>query len=78
MTQYNTLKVNLSNSQINKLKSGIKNGIEVTLKISSSTVGDSNDENNFPQKILLTNTQVSKLRKGFAYNSSANIKLSIT
>ena len=78
MTQYNTLNVNLSNSQINKLKSGIKNGIEVTLKISSSTVGDSNDENNFPQKILLTNTQVSKLRKGFAYNSSANIKLSIT
>ena len=31
MTQYNTLNVKLSNSQINKLKSGIKNGTEVTL-----------------------------------------------
>ena len=26
MTQYNTLNVKLSNSQLNKLKSGIKNG----------------------------------------------------
>ena len=48
MTQYNTLNVKLSNSQINKLKSGIKNGTEVTLKISSNIVGGSNDEDNFP------------------------------
>ena len=47
-------------------------------KISSNVVGDSNDENNFPHKLLLTNTQVSKLRKAFANNSSANIKLSKT
>ena len=32
MTQYTTLIVKLSNSQLNKLKSGIKNGTEVTLK----------------------------------------------
>ena len=33
MNQYKTLKnVKLSNSQLNKLKSGIKNGTEVTLK----------------------------------------------
>ena len=32
MTQYNTLNVKLSNSQLNKLKSEIKNGTEVTLK----------------------------------------------
>ena len=30
MTQHNTLNVKLSNSQLNKLKSGIKNGTEVT------------------------------------------------
>ena len=30
MTQYNTLNVKLSNSKLNKLKSGIKNGTEVT------------------------------------------------
>ena len=56
MTQYNSLNVKLSNSQLNKLKSGIKNNTEVTLKISSNVVGDSNDENNFSHRLLLTNT----------------------
>ena len=32
MTQYNTLNVKLFNLQLNNLKSGIKNAIEVTLK----------------------------------------------
>ena len=68
----------MSNSQLDKLILGIKNGTEVTLKISSNVVGDSNDENNFLHKVLLTNTQVSKLRKAFANDSSANIKLSKT
>ena len=36
MTQYNTLNVRLSNSQLSKLKSGIKNGTEVNLKVSSN------------------------------------------
>ena len=78
MTQYNTLNVKLSNSLINKLKSGIKNGTEVTSKIFPKVIGDSNTENNFPHKLFLTNTQVSKLRKASANNSSANIKLSKT
>ena len=68
----------MSNSQINKLKLGIKNGTKVTLKMSSNIVGDSVDENNFPHKLLLSNTQVSRLHKAFANNSSANIKLSKT
>ena len=38
------------------LKFGIKNGTEVTMKI-SSFVGDSNGENNFLHKLLLTDTQ---------------------
>ena len=63
MTRYNTLNVILSYSQLNKLKLGIKNGTEVTFKISSKVVGDSNDENNFLYKLLLTNTQVSRLHK---------------
>ena len=40
--------------------------------------GDSNDENNLTNKLLLTNTQVSKIRKVFANGSSANLKLSKT
>ena len=41
-------------------------------------IGISNDENNFPYKLLLTNTQVSKICKAFANGSSVNIKLSKT
>ena len=76
MTQYNMLNVKLSNSQLNKLRSGIKNGTELTLNLSSNLIGNSNDETNFPHKILLTDTQVSKICKAFAKSSSANIKFS--
>ena len=41
MTQYNILNVKLSNSQLKKLKSGIKNGTEVTLNLSLNFVSDS-------------------------------------
>ena len=74
MTQYNAYNVKLCNSQVNKLKSGIKNGTEVTLKNFSNVVDDFNDENNFLHKLLLTNTQVLKLHEAFADGSSANIK----
>ena len=56
MTQYNLLNVKLFKSQLNKLKSGIKNGIEVTLSLSSNVVDNSNDESNISQKLLLINT----------------------
>ena len=75
MNQYNTLNVTLSNSQLDKLKSAIKNGTGVTFDLSSNIIGDSNDENNFPHKLLLTNTHVSRLCKAFSNGSSANIKL---
>ena len=78
MNQYNTFNVKLSSSQLNKLKSAIKKGRQVTLNLSSNIIGDSNDENNFPHKLLLTNAQVLRLRKAFANSSSANIKLSKT
>ena len=57
MIQYNSLNVKLSNSQLSKLKSEIKNETEVVLRISSDMIGDSDDETNFPQKLLLTNRQ---------------------
>ena len=63
MTIYNTLNIKLSNSELNKLKSGIKNGTELTLNISSNLIGNSNDETNFSHKLLLTDTQVSKTLK---------------
>ena len=51
----------MPNLQLNRLKSEMKNGTEVTLKVSLNVVGDSNDEKKFLLKQLLTSTQVSKL-----------------
>ena len=78
MTQYNSLNVKLSNSQLNKLKSSIKNETDVVLRISSNMVGNSNDNTNFPHELLLTNRQVANIRKAFAKNTSTDIKLSKT
>ena len=62
MTKCNSLNVELSNLQLNKLKSAIKNETEVVLRLSSNMIGNSDDETN----------------KDFANNLSANIKLSRT
>ena len=73
MTQYNSLNVKLSNSQLNKLKLSIKNEADLVLRISSNMVGNSNDNTHFPHELLLTN-----IRKAFAKNTSTDIKLSKT
>ena len=76
MTQYNSLNVKLSNSQLSKLKSSIKNETDVVLRISSNMISSSNDNTNFPHELLLTNRQVAYIRKAFAKNTSTDIKLS--
>ena len=78
MTQYNRLNVKLSNSQLNKLKSAIKNETDVVIRLSPNMIGDSNDETNFPHELLLTDRQVSSIRKAFSNNSSVDIKFSKT
>ena len=78
MTQYNSLNVKLSNSQLSKLKSAIKNENDVILRISSNMVGNSNDNTNFPHELLLANRQVENIRKAFANHLSTDIKLSKT
>ena len=76
MTQYNSVNVKLSNSQLSKLKSAIKNENDVVLRISSNMVGNSNDNTNFPHELLLTNRQVANIRKAFANHLSTDIKFS--
>ena len=78
MTQYNSLNVKLSNSQLNKLKPAIKNETDVVLRILSGMVGNSNDNTNFPHKLLLTDRQVSNVRKAFSNNLSTDVKFSKT
>ena len=41
-------------------------------------IGNSDDQTNFPHKLLLTNRQVANLRKAFANHASTNIKFSKT
>ena len=78
MAQYNSLNVKLSNSQLSKLNSAIKNENDVVLRLSSNVVGNSNDNTNFPHELLLTNRQVANIRKAFANNLSTDVKLSKT
>ena len=72
MTQYNSLNVKLSNSQLSKVQSAIKNETDVVLTLSSNMI----DDDDFPYKLLLTNRQVVNLRKAFANHLSTDIKLS--
>ena len=78
MTKYNSLNVKLSDSQLNKLKSAIKNESDVVLRISSSMVGNSNGNTNFSHKLLLTDRQVANIRKTFSNNLSRDVKFSKT
>ena len=77
MTQYNSLNVKLSNPQLNKLKSAMKNKTEIALRLSSNMIGNSDDKTSFSHESLLTNSQVANLRKAFANNSSTGIKLKL-
>ena len=51
MTQYNSLRVKLSNSQLHKFKSAIKDENEVVLRLSSNMIVD--NETNFSHKFQI-------------------------
>ena len=60
--------------RLNELKSGMKKVTEINLNLSSNIIGDSNDEVNFFDKLLLTDTQVWRHCKAFANGLSTNIE----
>ena len=53
MTQYNNLNVKLFNLELSKLKSGIKNGTEVTLILLWNMIVNFNNETNVLHKYYL-------------------------
>ena len=55
MAQYNKVNVKLSTSQLNKLKSAIKNKNDVVIRLSLNMIDDPNDKTNFPHELLLRN-----------------------
>ena len=74
MVEYNKVNVKLSDSQLNKLKSAVKNQIGVTLRTNIKMFNG----NNLPHELLLTPRQKTNLINAFNKNMSTDIKLSKT
>ena len=72
MVEYNTVNAKLSNSQLNKLKSAVKNNEGTTLRTNTKMFS----ANNLPHKPLLTARETTKLRNAIENNMSTDIKLS--
>ena len=72
MVEYNTVNAELSNSQLNKLKSAVKNRQGTILRMNARTL----TANNLPHELLLTTRQTTKLRNAIENNMSTDIKLS--
>ena len=66
MTQQDILNLKLSSSQLNKLKSAIKNETYVILKLSSNMIGNSDDATNFPghnTTLIISNDEMKDILK---------------
>ena len=59
----------MSNRELNKLNFTKKNWSNL---VTLNSIGNSNNETNFSQKLLLTNTQVFKIQKTFVNGSSVH------
>ena len=71
MVEYNTVNAKLSNLQLNKSKSAVKNNKRTTLRMNAKMF----DGNKLPHELLLTTRQTTKLRNAFRNNMSTDIKL---
>ena len=72
MVQYSKVNVKLSDTQLKKLKTAVKNKTGTTLRISFKIFNG----NNLPHELLLTTRQKTKLRNAFNNNMSTDLKLS--
>ena len=72
MVEYNKVNVKLSDTQLKKLKTAVKNKTGKTLRINLKMF----NENNLPHELLLTTRQKTKLRNAFNNNISTDLKLS--
>ena len=72
MVEYSKVNVKLTDTQLKKLKTAVKNNTRTTLKMNSKMF----DGNDLPHKYLLTTRQKTKLRNVFNINMQADIKLS--
>ena len=72
MVEYKAVNVKLSDSQLNKLESAVKNKQGTTLRINAKMFR----ANNLPHELLLTTRQTTRQRNAIESNMSTDIKLS--
>ena len=72
MVEYNTVNTKLSDSQLNKLKSNVKNKQGKTLRMNARMFS----ANSVPHELLLTTRQTTKLRNAIEKNMLSDINLS--
>ena len=72
MVEYSKGNVKLSDTQLKKLKTAVKNKTGTTLRISLKMFNG----NNLPHELLLTTRQKTKVRNAFNNNMSTDLKLS--
>ena len=72
MVEYSKVNAKLTNTQLKKLKSAVKNKTGTTLRMNLKML----DGNDLPDEQLLTTRQKTKLRNAFNNNMSTDLKLS--
>ena len=72
MVEYSKVNVKLTDAQLKKLKTAVKNNVGTTLIMNVKML----NENNLPHELLLARRQKTKLRNAFNNNMSAEITLS--
>ena len=72
MVKYSKVNVKLTDTQLKKLKTAVKNKTGTTLRMSLKML----DGNDLPHELLLTTRQKTKLRNAFNNNMSTDLKLS--
>ena len=70
MVEYSEVNVKLSDTQLEKLKTAVKNKTETTLRMSLKMFNG----NDLPHELLLTTRQKTKLRNAFNNNISTDLK----
>ena len=74
MVEYSKVNVKLSDTQLKKLKTAVKDKTGTTLRMSLKMFA----ENDLPHELLLTTRQKTKLRNAFNNNMSTDLKFSKT
>ena len=72
MVEYSKVNVKLSDTQLKKLKTAVRDKTKATVRMSLKIF----NRNDLPHELLLTASQKTKLRNAFSNNMSTDLKLS--